>query len=701
MTRKAQKQETLKLLDAIRIDFDSRPNAADFIGVTPRAALFFELPLDDAELDALRTILPSVTSLSWSLTDEFYAPILGLPLLGEHMTQITELRFIVDTNEESLPYLARWVPYMKKLNELEMPWVEETQEIVNSAPSTLKRLTIKGETNKAVAELKDALSRMTRLEMLMLPGAFSELIQIINAILENDIRTIETVLDEISDAIPTYLKDFKKVFLYVERGSGIFSPVHFFAELYRFCVHPETIKIFLDRLIQVGINSVSDIDGDTALCNTLAFGRFYPGKIKALIEAGADVWWHHAIVCPSKVPAVGNALHIAATYGSPETTEELLASIDWEYVKSADFEPLRSSTGFTPIHFLSSSAANWPILYHAIHKVYPGILSDISNVCAATPLQSLFLLREKEYVSLESILDTTDFILKIHPAAVDEALPRLFALALDFFAFFANSDPDLIPRIKTLLQIILDALKARLAKEHGGSVPVLNRSLLGSPEDERDPAARSLSIIGAFMFDDTLVDAVTDGENKSVLSTALLFCCGFVTLLPILPRIIDILISKGADINYTFSGLVQGMSPMSIFMANHTPRLFDEEGFFARWGDFWDYLWRFVDRGAVCMSRCEPTTMFPDGGPPSQFVFHSQSVETATKLMKYLLEHNAEDAVLLADAHLDILQQDFTDMRLDSAKAAISLMREHNADLLEEIADQDELEKLWQRRKIT
>eukprot|EP01122_Echinamoeba_exundans_P017131 TRINITY_DN8922_c0_g1_i1.p1 TRINITY_DN8922_c0_g1~~TRINITY_DN8922_c0_g1_i1.p1 ORF type:complete len:476 (+),score=58.38 TRINITY_DN8922_c0_g1_i1:195-1622(+) len=433
LTSKHQRDRFMRFLDYVVIDFELRPSATDHLGARPTEVAFYELPLlhnAESEMMHITDLLCSVQRLSVYITcPPESAPLVFSPL-GPHLTNLTRLEVIKEAELRNLEFVKDWMPFMKRLKSLKIPWSDETIVESLAQAGQLQDLFLCGDTDLSISHLTASLTKFTDLRLLTLPGVFKEADNMRDAVLDGDVDALANELSYLSDNVPEHMKDLSKVFLNMERGETVVAEVHVYGELYREATDPAILKFLALRLKQIGANVSCGPDCETPLTSCLGFGTPAPGKIKLLFDMGADPWHSHSIICPSGARSTGGALHYVAMYGTPEMAHQLLDCID---LSAVSMDQLRLTTGYTPLHLMSRHEETWELLYEALVPHFPDILADRQNVNSATALLSVHLFQDNELFPWITIVHRAKSVLRHRPSLVRESGSSLFSMLLAFY----------------------------------------------------------------------------------------------------------------------------------------------------------------------------------------------------------------------------------------------------------------------------
>jgi hypothetical protein len=622
---KQHRERGMKFLDYVMIDFELRPSVADHAGAQPIEVTFYELPLlhnADDEIMGMTQLLNRVQSLSVYLTGmPESAPLVFSPL-GPHLTNLTRLEVINEAQVENLVFIKDWMPYTKNLSSLKMPWTEDTGGALSHA-GQLRELFLCGDTDLSISYLTDSLTKFTDLKLLTLPGVFEEMDRMREHVQNGDVDALALELSNLSEHVPPHMADLSALFLQMDRGETVVAEVHVFGELYREATDADILKYLALRLKQIGANVSCGPDCETPLTSSLGFGTAAPGKIKLLIEMGANPWHLHSIICPSGARSVGNALHYVSMYGSSEMAEQLLSCID---LPALSIDQLRLTTGYTPLHLMSRQEDTWDLLYEELVQFFPDILADRQNVNSATTIVSIHLFQDDELFPWPTIVSRAKTLLFHRPSLIQESGPSILPALLAFYfesVPFAPLDgaDNSWEQVKSLLTQVLDSTPDLL--------PLQTGLALETTLDFKE----SHFLAGALLYFPTLAPKFFSGKSVGILSAALraIVCRNFAD--ENLEDIMNPLLEYGADIN-SYDQSVQHNASCLAFLVHRTREIEDENNL------DWDILWKnilfMLGKGAVCIHRGRVSHIF-GFITPKDFARTVPSSEGALKFVNTLL----------------------------------------------------------------
>lgn len=631
------KERFLPVLDLVEVDYEVSPFASHYDGARPSFFIINEAPKEEDEISAIGRLAERASTFHWRmstvLANDDLSPLLAT--LGPSFGLVTEFWFnpIVPFDAVCIESL---VPHMKLLTSFYLSWVTNANAILTAVADSglkLERLTIIGEPDVPLSSFKPALVRLTHLKMLMLPNLFFE-ISALNEILaleDDDFepQSAETMISAISESLPEHLRDFKEVFLEIKTDDDAIVYVSFFGDLFRHCSTGTASTFILERLKEIGVNHIPHDDADTPLTNILTFAGGAPGKVKALIEAGADIYRLQSVLCPSSrvMSCLGSSLHCVVK--NPHYARELFSSLDWTVVQANQWEKLRTSNGFTPLH-VAADYHTWREIYEAVSPHFPEILSDRNNICNTTPMQSIHSVEMRD-ASANAVIEVALFINNQHPWALHESLPGLLSTALKYYSAMIHSISD-VGRV----QRFIDSIVHRMTSVCGIDLKnpeELTRDQLGFPNRESHPDHSPLDegycIFGTMLFARALLPVVIRGVPEQHLSAALAILSLNRRFLQTFRTDVETLRAAGAQLNTSDPAILHGMSILSLF-AVATSSLLDseEEVKPVDLNQFWSDFFYFTDAGAELLHCGKPVSISFRGPYGQPYIFWQWSDES-------------------------------------------------------------------------
>lgn len=660
-------------LEKIVLDYETGPFALDYDGAQPKSLTLCKFVTTGETAPYELAGVARLCAKANSLKIIFHHRRAQLPpALGASMTNLHSLSIEAPQGTVEGDEIAAWVEKMPLLRELSLTWMPRIENVFAAlpTPSALKSLTLPGQPPYPLETFGQGIKRFSSLESLMICSLFKETSSLIDAVqaapfVEND---VETRLAKLADLVPDHMRGLDDVALYMCLSPGrLFSvgesymPIGLLAGLFVQATTPEAAEHILPKLKKVGINKKPHADADTALSGLLASptAMFYPGKLKALVAAGADLFQAVTMAGPSTAVDLipGNSLHLATRCAQVEIVTELLALLPWEEIEKNDFEKLRTAQGYTPLHFICPTSGVWTKILEAIYPRYPGVLLDSKNVTEACPLLSLH--QQGLAAEADNVLLLPTQIMALCPDLFGSGpLPRgLLAHMFEFYTrfFLLNvqqraPSPFVLADLEETRTLASSFFQWLLQFEPQRNDKAATRSDIGFP-DERDLKFRAMPIAGAFLFCPELVPLLTRGESNDCIGFALLLVSVLRLALPTpFQKVVTTLLRstqspQSALINFHSRGLFVGVSPLAVILLHTFPAETPDSI-----STFWEDFFFLVDQGAGIESDGAPVPIFGGFCAGADLLLADTTSRThLTKLLKFLLLSSTRSKCIIED----------------------------------------------------
>lgn len=483
--------------------------------------------------------------------------------------------------------------------------------VVDSSPE-LRHLTLPStyEDETSLELLGPLLQRLTRLQTLSFTHTLDEISMIVTALSRSQPETAERMLERMKTFLPSSLRDLRGVSFEFRYHDGF---VTFPGYLFAFLCRQKVGSDFALRLLkEIGVDSVPRDAEHTILLQLLKDNRI--AEAETLLREGADLYRAVSVRYPStsKFTCQGNFMHQVGLFHLGADTSWFATVSGRRPLVGADAKLLRTSTGFTPLHF-PRDFVSWRILFTELVQWFPDILHDRDNILCQTPVEAIHAVHAGG--SPYGIYEIYNFIEMECPNAVEAALPGLLGRVLAYYGSRRDNAAEKQP-ISTFVPSVISRLLNRLLKSldlppHTPGAPLpLSRETLGlkSSDASLTPLEAAYPIAGALLYAPDLFPILVQDQSVTVLSAALALIARHHPH-EHFAKHVKALLAHGADLNHTHPEVFQGVSFLPLLLIAGD----DEDDHAA----VWTWFYRYYDQGADIMQCGKPISVF-DLGPWSQ-----------------------------------------------------------------------------------
>lgn len=496
------------------------------------------------------------------------------------------------------------------------------QKVCNTAWN-LKHLTIVGVADQlSIEPLAEDLTKFgPSLETITFSWDLEEYHKILSLVCQPycDQEQLQRRLNAIACCVPPHLANLSNVLLIAENGFGTFS---LYSNLFFEVPSLSLAQFVLEKISSSagGVNRApkSSHHNETALAHILNLATSADGELDRviiLLAAGASVLVRQPLPRFRSTPRIGCALHCARI--GPKTTQELYKCIenDWKAISEDNWNRLRTEDGFTPLHLICEFAA-WKVHYEAISVHYPDVLLDTCNIFGMTPLEALHSRRVGSRPNADSphlVAEILEFLLIQGPPIGDSAVIRVLALAL---SFYGERLPHIPYNLVLKLQPLFNRIILQCQASGGLDGPTIRDHV--KADAFRWKMAESHALLGAMLFGREILPFLVESQSIRVLSCSLLLMASVYGKLPHFRRDVQLLLDKGADINWVDSNFSNGASFLYQLVAfSRSAAASRKEGFAGIVPDltesfqdeFWSVFYYYCDLGAELLLEGGPVSI--------------------------------------------------------------------------------------------
>eukprot|EP01122_Echinamoeba_exundans_P004116 TRINITY_DN14130_c0_g1_i1.p1 TRINITY_DN14130_c0_g1~~TRINITY_DN14130_c0_g1_i1.p1 ORF type:complete len:728 (-),score=155.27 TRINITY_DN14130_c0_g1_i1:114-2297(-) len=616
---KGNRDISVRGLTNIEIRYGTHFTAEFFAGAAPHTVSIHGVPDSEKEALYVGSLLSLAKEVSFELENVDDDDASSLEMLGSCMSAVTALEIdcgYISANN----VVCSWLPHTKNLTRLDITWNSESSTVLEAAAacSKLEFLRLQNESEGVMLLLRDiapALKGLKALKTLVLPELFFELSKLRISVDTGRMDLFEKHLDILTAYLPNQLQDLHDVYVRAN-GKNTFD-VHIIGVLYTDCSYKTICDFLFAKLKEFGVDRVCDEYGDTVLTYLLSASPDdvpdHPDsfcteqKIESLLDAGADPLRRGALPGISGKICWGNVFHAAAMYGITNHITNFISMIEKRDL-NATVASMKTSEGFTPLHFVATESDSWIALSDYFKQfVSEDMLTDNNNILGVTPLAAIHHRVDPNLVAPLAVVECTEFMLgnKLWKdnEGVKKELSQLFPTALDFYASYLGTQPASDPEEEVdeegeeVLYPIreVSALLKRLRGAYSG-----NR--LSTPGASLPVAAKRLS--AAFILCPTeAMRVIVQEATQRELSAALVAICSMgEAKVDTLESAITELLKAGAQATFTHSDICNGFTALGAFVATHTPmeeNIVEEYYWQADCQAFWKVFWQLANAGVL------------------------------------------------------------------------------------------------------
>jgi hypothetical protein len=612
----------VKGLTDIEIHYGTPLTAYFFVGAFPRTVSVHGAPDSEQEAFSTGSLLNSAKEISFELDEVSNESTPLLLTLGAFMAGVTSLD--IDCGHLLMnDVMCSWLPHMKNLTRLDITWNQESAVVLDAAAScpALEFLQLKNDSFNVLLKLSDiaaSLKGLKALQKLVLPERLYDMTGARIMCTTGQVHEFQIELEKIVALLPERLQSLHDV--YVRSHLKNVFDVHIFGFFY--CI--TNFKVVCDLLIQkikeVGADKVCHEYCDTPLTYLLAGSPDMSAtsetqesitmeqKVEALLDAGADPLRTAAVPGISGKICWGNVFHAASMYANSDDIIEFISAIEKRDL-NASAASMKTSEGFTPLHFAGMNSDSWIALSDYLKQhVSEDLLTDSENVLRISPLTAIHRRIDPDLVSPLAVAECANFMLENEPwkanQTVQQELGQLFPVALDFYASYLGTQPasdseegdiDEDEEEKFYPFAEVSPLLETFHSTHSGTRLTVAGSAL--------PVAAK-RLCAAFILCSTEVQQAVIRESLEVeLSAAVVAICSMEEAkIDMLSSAISSLLKAGAQPGFTHSDICSGFTALGAFVAVHTPLeedIVEEYHWLTDCQTFWKLFWQLADAGVL------------------------------------------------------------------------------------------------------